>query len=162
MSLTVPIGVLGLFLVVMMMMIGLWFAPTPSRATPESSLELQRSPPALEEFVEPDALEQLERLGHNRRWLRLIGFLTRLLTYAALFSLLYVWAPKDISNAPLGTLTLSDIAGVIIFVGIGIVLFRALFNPSDNDEIKDAWGWLGVVLLPAVGVGAPYLLYAAH
>jgi hypothetical protein len=154
--------VLGLFLIVVMI-IALLLAPTPSRATPESPL-----PPA-QEAAEPDVFEQLEHLAQagrikaaedakHRRWLRPLGFITRLLSYAALFLLLYNWAPKDISKTPLGSLTLSDIGGTIFFVGIGIVLTRALFDPSDDDEIKDAWGWLGVVvvLLGVIIIGAMY------
>jgi hypothetical protein len=33
--------------------------------------------------------------------------------------------------------------------GIGIVLIRALFEPSGDDGIKDAWGWLGVLVTGA-------------
>ena len=40
------------------------------------------------------------------------------------------------------------------------VLIRALFDPSDDDQIKDAWGWFGVVLLGVVGIGALYLYNA--
>jgi hypothetical protein len=156
--------VLGLFLFVVMI-IGLLLAP-PTSSAMESPVELQPSPSAPKQVAE--SLEQLERLAEagrikaaedakNRRWLRPIGFLTRLLTYAALFLPLYIWAPKDISQTPLATLTLSDIAGTVAFVAIAIVLIRALFDPSDDDQIKDAWGWFGVVLLGVIGIGALYL-----
>lgn len=155
---------LGLFLLVVMV-IGLLIA-RPSASTRDSPLKLEPNPPTLEEVA--GALEEFERFSEasrieaaedveNRRWLRPIGFVTRLLSYAALFVLLYIWAPKDISKTPLGTLTLSDIVGTVVFVGIGIVLVRALFNPSDDDQVKDAWGWFGVVLLGVVGIGALYL-----
>jgi hypothetical protein len=168
-SLGVAVLGLGIFLFVVMVT-GLLLAP-PSPSTRESPLKLKPSPPTPEVVAEPDVLDQLERLGEagrikaaedakNRRWLRPIGFFTRLLTYAALFSLLYIWAPNDISKTPLATLTLSDIARTIFFVGIGIVLIRALFDPSDDDQIKDAWGWFGVVLLGVVGIGALYLYSA--
>src|SRR5260370_28433608 len=150
-SLGIAVLGLGIFLFVVMA-IGLFLAPS-SPSTRESPLKLWPSPPAL---------EQSERLGQggritvaedakNRRWLRPIGFVSRLLTYAALFLLLYIWAPNDISKTPLATLTLSNIAGTIFFVGIGLVLIRALFDPSADDQIKDAWGWFGVVLLGVVG-----------
>jgi hypothetical protein len=95
-----------------------------------------------------------------QRWFRPIGFVGRLIIYAALFLLLYLWAPKDISNTPLATLTLSNIAGTIFFFGAVILLIRALFNPSEDDQIKDAWGWLGVVILGGCGFGALYVYNA--
>ncbi|UQE03294.1 hypothetical protein [Bradyrhizobium japonicum] len=164
-SLGVVVLGLGIFLFVVMA-VGLYIAP-PSPATPQSPPNLG-PPPLPDEVARPDVFEQLERLGEvdritaaqdakRRRWLRPLGFLTRLLTYAALFLLLYIWAPKDISNTPLATLTLSDIAGTVGFVVIGFLLIRALFSPSDDDQIKDAWGWLGVVLLGVIGAGALYL-----
>lgn len=111
----------------------------------------QTSPPGRIKVVED---------AKRRRWLRPLGFCGRLLTYAALFLLLYIWAPNDISKKPLATLTLSDIAGTIFFILIGLALVRALFQPSDDDQIKDAWGWVGVVLLGIVGIGALYLYNA--
>jgi hypothetical protein len=162
---------LGLFLV-LTMIIALLLVPTPNQGAPESPVELQPSPPAPE-FAEPNAFEQFAQTGRikaaedakNRPWLRPIGFLTRLLTYAALFWLLYLWAPKDISQTPLATLTLSDIAGTIAFLAAGFMLLGALFNPSDDDQIKNAWGWFGVVVLGAVvGIGALFviLVYKPH
>jgi len=161
---------LGLFLIIVMI-IALLLAPTPTRATRESPLKLKPNPLAPKVVAEPDVLEQFERLhqegaisaaedAKNRRWLRPIGFVSRLLTYAALFLLLYIWAPKDISKTPLATLTLSDIMGTVAFVAIGILLVRALFNPSEDDRVKDAWGWLGVVTLGGVAIGAVYFYNA--
>lgn len=144
------------------------FVPRASEfATPQSP-HAAKPPPLPKDVPQPDVLEELERLaevgrikaaedGKNRRWLRPIGFFARLLAYAALFLLLYIWAPKDISNTPLGALTLSDIAGTIVFIAIGVVLVRALFTPSEDDGIRDAWGWFGVLLLCAVGLGTLYI-----
>lgn len=160
------IGV-GLLLFVVMAF-GLWVAP--SARTRDSNLNLRSRPqaPPLPPG-EPDVFQQIEALAgadrieeaqaeKRRRWLRPLGFVTRLFTYATLFLVLYLWAPKDISGTPLGSLTLSDIAGTAIFIGIGIVLIRALFEPSDDDKVKDAWGWFGVVLLSSLTV-ASYILY---
>ncbi|MDA9421746.1 MULTISPECIES: hypothetical protein [Bradyrhizobium] len=158
---------LGLFLLVVMVM-GLLIARR-SPSTRKSPLKLEPNPPTPEEIA--DSLVEFERfceasrieaaeVAENRRWLRPIGFVTRLLTYAALFLLLYIWAPKDISNTPLATLTLSDIAGTVCFAAIGIVLIRALFNPSDDDQTKDVWGWLGVALLGVAVIAALYLFKA--
>ena len=71
--------------------------------------------------------------------------------------LLYIFAPKNISNTPLGTLTLSDILATVLFIAIGIALLRALFNPSESEQIKEAWDWLGVVMVIIVGIGTLYL-----
>jgi hypothetical protein len=97
-----------------------------------------------------DALSALERLDHQAgttaarnertRWLRPFGVFGRLVTYAVLFLLLYAYWPTDISHRPLASLTLSDLFGTVAPVGIGIVLIRALFEPSEDDGIKEAWG----------------------
>jgi hypothetical protein len=133
---------------------------------------LEPSPRGAPDEVDgPDGFEELERQGHAaqigaaeetkvRPWLRPIGFFSRLMTYAALFLLLYIWAPKDISKTPLATLTLSDIMGTVAFVAFGILLVRALFDPSDDDRVRDAWGWLGIVILGGVAVGAVYFYNA--
>lgn len=162
-SVGVAVLVLGIFLFVIMVAGLLLATPTPSA----TSLKLE-PPPLPPVSPKPDVLEQLQRLGQgdrtdaaenakSRRWLRSVGFLARLLTYLVLFLLLYIWAPKDISNTPLAALTLSDIVKTVAFVAIGIVLVRALFSPADSDEIKDAWGWLGVVLLAVFSLGALYI-----
>jgi hypothetical protein len=158
---------LGLFLVIVMI-IALLLAPTPTRATRESPLKLKPNSPAPEVVAEADVFQQFERLhqkgairaaedARNRRWLRPIGFVSRLLTYAALFLLLYIWAPKDISNTPLGSLTLSEISGTVFFVATALVLGRSLFSPSQDEETKDLWGWWGVIILGGVGLLAVYL-----
>jgi hypothetical protein len=149
--------VLGLFLVFSMIAV-LLLAPIPTRATPESPLELPPIPPALEEVPAPNVLEQSGSLAQARKikgWLRPIGFASRLLTYAALLFTLYIWAPKDISNTPLATLALSDIARTVFFSGFALFLFRALCNPSEDGTIKDARGWLGLVILAGIGIGTP-------
>jgi hypothetical protein len=99
-----------------------------------------------------------EEDARDRKWLRPIGFVTRLLIYAALFLALYSCAPKDISHTPIGSLTPSDIGGTVAFVAIAILLGRALFNPSQDDEVKDAWGWLGVVVIGLAVFGGVFLL----
>jgi hypothetical protein len=70
---------------------------------------------------------------------------------ASLFLLVYAYWPDDISHKPFASLTLSDVFGTVAAVGITFVLIRALFEPSDEDDIKDAWGWLGVVIARAGG-----------
>jgi hypothetical protein len=83
----------------------------------------------------------------QRIWLRPIGVFGRLVTYAVLFLLLYVYWPSDITQKPFASLTLSDIGGQVAAVSIGFLLIRALLDPSGADVIKDAWGWVGVLIV---------------
>jgi hypothetical protein len=91
-----------------------------------------------------------------QRWLRPIGFLGRLVTYAAMFWALYVNAPKDISNTPLGSLTFSEIFSTVVFMGIAGSLVRALFTPSQHEATKDLWGWWSITILACVVILALY------
>jgi hypothetical protein len=108
----------------------------------ESPLKIVKPPPL------PLTLDEVERQANEKRrkWLRPFGVFGRLATYAMLFLLLYVYWPKDISHIPFARLTLSDVFGTVAAVGIGGVLIIALLEPSDDDGIKDAWGWLGVLI----------------
>jgi hypothetical protein len=83
----------------------------------------------------------------ERIWLRPIGFVVRLIVYAALFFLVYLYAPGDILNTPLARLTLRDIFGAIATAALVMALATALFNPSEDDEVKEAWGWIGVLII---------------
>jgi hypothetical protein len=83
----------------------------------------------------------------ERIWLRPIGFVVRLIVYAALFFLVYLYAPNDILNTPLARLTLRDIFGAIGTASLVILLVMAFVNPSEDDEVKDAWGWIGVLII---------------
>jgi hypothetical protein len=71
----------------------------------------------------------------------------RFATYAALFAALYIYWPKDISNTPLASLTLNDILGTAFAIAVGFFLIKNLFEPSEEDETKEAWGWLGVLMV---------------
>jgi len=107
------------------------------------------------------AQAQIDAKKEKRRaYLWIVGFFARLTTYATLFFVLYAYSPNDISHTPLAALTLSDILGTIFFVLIGLFLLRALFNPSDDDDIKDAWGKLGFLYL-AAGV-IMYYVFTTH
>ncbi|WP_157785759.1 hypothetical protein [Bradyrhizobium liaoningense] len=68
----------------------------------------------------------------------------------------YAYWPADISHKPFASLTLSDLLGTAAAVAIGFGLMRALFQPSDEDDIKDAWGWVGVGI---VGLAAFAVFY---
>jgi hypothetical protein len=98
-----------------------------------------------------------ERNERRRKWLRPLGVFGRLATYAALFLILYAYSPGDISDKPLATLTLSDIFGTVAAFGFALVLGGALFKPSDDEEIKDLWGYVGVLILGGVAVGVVVL-----
>jgi hypothetical protein len=134
-------------------------ARLPKRESALKIVKPQTLPPR-DDLPKLDAVDELERLGQarrakaesderRRRWLRPFGVLGRLMTYAVLFLLLYAYWPADISQRPFASLTLSDVFGTVAAGGIGIVLIRALFEPSDEDGIKDAWGWLGVLIVGA-------------
>ncbi|WP_407122839.1 hypothetical protein [Bradyrhizobium sp. STM 3561] len=109
----------------------------------------------LERFAEAERIED-QRKRRTRIWLRPVGFVTRLMTYAALLLLLYINCPDDISHRPLGSLTLSEIIKTAFFIGAGLVLVRALFNPVDDETVRDAWGWLGVWAAAALGCAVLY------
>jgi hypothetical protein len=95
-------------------------------------------------------------LEKRRRWLRPFGVFGRLATYAVAFLLLYAYWPADISHKPFASLTLSDLLGTAAAVAIGFGLIRALFEPSDEEYIKDAWGWVGVAI---VGLAVVAMFY---
>ncbi|GLR85844.1 hypothetical protein [Bradyrhizobium iriomotense] len=122
-------------------------------------------PLAEPELSPENALEEIERRAkaiaehdaRRRRWLRPMGVFGRLVTYAVLFLILYAYWPEDISHKPFASLTLSDLTKTAGSIAIALVLIRALFEPSDDEEIKDAWGVLGIVILGG-GVVAVVLL----
>jgi cobalamin biosynthesis protein CobD/CbiB len=72
--------------------------------------------------------------------------------------LLYAYWPKKIWDRPIGTLAAHEIITPIVFIILALFLIRALFNPADDDFIRRAWGWLGVVLIVASPMFASYIL----
>jgi hypothetical protein len=117
-------------------------------------------PPPLPPEEEPilSVLEELERYGRAglveaqqhakiRKWLRPIGILGRTTTYGALFWGLYIYWPKDIFHIPLAGLTLSDVFDTVFFVILALFFAKFFLSPSEDEEAKDAWGWLGVVIM---------------
>jgi hypothetical protein len=132
-------------------------ARLPKRDSPQK-VKPPPSPP--EDPPELNMVDEVVRLGQDtrlkaerdekrRKWLRPFGVFGRLVTYAVLFLVLYAYWPADISHKPFASLTLSDVFGTVAAGGIGIVLIRALFEPSDDNGIRDAWGWLGVLVAGA-------------
>jgi hypothetical protein len=94
----------------------------------------------------------------RRKGLRPFGVFGRLVTYAVLFLLLYAYWPPDISHKPFASLTLSDVFGTVAAYGFGFALLVGLFNPSEVDEIRAAWGWLGVWIAALAG-GAAFIYF---
>jgi hypothetical protein len=112
------------------------------------------APPPPPENLEHIVRTIAERDEERRRWLWPIGVFGRLVTYAALFLILYVNWPEDVWQKPLAILTLSDIFGTVFAFALVLLLGRALFEPSNDEEIKDLWGGVGVLILGGVVVGA--------
>ncbi|UPJ42771.1 hypothetical protein IVB40_01460 [Bradyrhizobium sp. 40] len=129
---------------------------------------LHVGPPPIPEPETPlaDVLQQFERQANEqaqlnerrRKWLRPFSIFGRLAVYAVLFLVLYAYWPEDISHKPFANLTLSDVTKTVAAVVIALLLIRAVFEPSDDDGIKDAWGWIGILIVGGVGIGAILLL----
>jgi len=114
---------------------------------------------AMEAENDRFAAELLNQDVEKRRrnaWLRKLGFVTRLFVYACLFGALYIFIPKGMSEGwlttrPFAELTLGDIGGPILWVGAGILLIRALFNPNPRPDFREAWGYFGLLLIAVFG-----------
>jgi hypothetical protein len=118
-----------------------------------------KAPPPPPEELERICVEIAERDEMDRRWLWPIGVFTRFVTYAVLFVILCAYWPEDIWQKPFASLTLSDIFVTACFIGIALGLIRALFKPSDDKDIADIWGKLGlglglILIIGGVVVGA--------
>ena len=59
------------------------------------------------------------------------------------------------------SLTLSDAFGTVAAYGFGFALLVGLFNPSEVDEIRAAWGWLGVWIAALAG-GAAFIYFLSR
>jgi hypothetical protein len=94
----------------------------------------------------------------ENRWLRPIGFVARLIVYAVIFPVLWIFKPDDISSVPLVTLTIADVAKTLLWAGAILLLIRALFNPSEEDAARDGWGGLGLVMIAACVLGGIALI----
>jgi hypothetical protein len=93
----------------------------------------------------------------NDKWLEIIGIPSRILMYAAIFGLLILFAPKDITNIALGQLTLGDLIMAALWLAAGAALIRFLFKPSSAPEVRKAWGALGIILVAGIAIAAIYL-----
>lgn len=91
------------------------------------------------------------------RWLDLIGIASRILIYACFIGLMYLFKPDDISNKPIGNLTISDLFNGFVWGGIVLGLVCLLLSPSGNPSIRKTWGGLGVVLIASITIWIIYL-----
>lgn len=108
--------------------------------------------------AEEDARRRARGEYKERPWLRRLGFIARLVVYAALFLVLYAyWPDFNIGNRPLSTLTINDILVPVAWMLIGMFLIRALFNPDEEEFARDAWGWIGVILIAGFVLFAGFL-----
>ena len=96
----------------------------------DSPLKIARPPPSAEAGIDakqPEWLETLDQFQRHsaaraekdakrRRWLRPIGFVARFLVYAAIFVVLYSYAPDDISDRPFASLTINDLIRTGMFI----------------------------------------------
>jgi magnesium-transporting ATPase (P-type) len=86
--------------------------------------------------------------------LRGVGYVTRTLVYLALALLLWSSAP-DISQRPLGSLTVDEGVRSLLFLFFAFIWWRCFFNPNrDRDPLSiwsfnywEAWGALGLTLV---------------
>ena len=80
-----------------------------------------------------------------------------------LFGVLYVYGnpATNIFDKPLGTLSLGEIFRAVFFIGAAIFLLKALFNPSEDSAIRDAWTVIGAILIFGIGALVVYF-YATH
>ena len=99
----------------------------------------------------------------ERRWPHPIGFVTRIIAYFCLLAALcYSFDPSNILNTPLAQVTLGGIVGTLFFFTVIIFLMRALFRPSKRDEVRDAWGALGLLIIIGALAGALYLVKVTY
>ena len=84
--------------------------------------------------------------------------MTDMLAYALIFIAAWIFKPDDITSVPLANLTIADILKTLVWVGVIILLIRALFNPSDEDAARDGWGGLGLVMIATCVLGGVALI----
>jgi uncharacterized membrane protein YgdD (TMEM256/DUF423 family) len=96
-----------------------------------------------------ERIEQ-KKMGLRAWWsenLPRLGFIARIVVYGVILLILYIKWPENKWDRPIGTLSIDNTITPIIFVVAVIFFIRALFSPADDDSIREAWGWVGVVLI---------------
>jgi hypothetical protein len=90
------------------------------------------------------------------RWLLPVGTVARLATYALIFCALWQFRPSDISDVPLGSLTISQISTTMIWIAVGLTLVKALLTPAGDETARQGWGVLGLVMIGALAIAAVF------
>jgi len=66
--------------------------------------------------------------------------------------------PKTSSTGPLATLTIRDIVYPLLWLLALLMLIKSLFNPVDEDAVREDWGKFGLAMIVvAVVAGAIFL-----
>jgi len=84
-------------------------------------------------------------------WLRKVGFVTRIMAYASIFGVMFVFMPDSIrtgwiTTKPFSQLTLGDVLTALAWVLVGLKLAHSLFHPNPRPDFQETWGWLGVAI----------------
>ena len=79
---------------------------------------------------------------------RVFGIAFRLVSYAALFVVLYYWMPESILDRPLVSIKVDETLAWLVYILLALLLLRALFNP--HKDAREAWETYGFTVLPIV------------
>jgi len=97
----------------------------------------------LEDELDAFAADLARKKGQTQFFAR-IGIPTRLLTYLVLFLILYWFMPdKKAFEEPL---TFNILFEVVLWFGVAFVLVRALFRPSKHPDVRNLWGYFGILM----------------
>lgn len=90
------------------------------------------------------------------RWLRPLGAVARVATYALIFLVLWRFRPDDISHVPLAALTLAQIAKTLAWIAAALLSGHALLNPTRDEAVLKGWGVFGLVLTGVLAIAAVF------
>jgi len=96
-------------------------------------------------------MEEAKASGNQDRWLEYVGIPIRILIYAALITFCYVKIP-DIANRQIGSLTIYELTGAVVGLGMMLGLGYYLFHPSDDPDDRKGWGGLGLIALAGIAI----------
>jgi hypothetical protein len=128
------------------------------------------------EFAEEEKRSEGERLAHFQafRWterrnhlLRIVGYPTRAIVLLLLMGLwLAAWyfflAPENISDRPLGSLTLKEIVDHLFWWGVlawPLIMLGGLLAKYDEDDME-TWGLFGLGLVAVAVLAGLWLIYS--
>jgi hypothetical protein len=93
-------------------------------------------------------------------WLEIVGVPARIVIYACAGAVLYIFKPEDIGHKPLGSLTLSELFWGFGWGMVTVGLGWCLFKPSQDPDVRRAWGRVGMFLLLVAIIGS--MVWARH